>query len=59
MDPNHSLDIDIVNNILHEVFRMEPGFNQIHTACKPFLCLLALLQPDVSSCLKLSDEFTD
>lgn len=56
---DYSFDVDATDYILHEIFRMETRFNQIYATNKPFLVGLALLKPDVSTCLELSEQFSN
>jgi hypothetical protein len=57
VDPDDPLDVDSTDDILHEIFGMEPGLDQIHTAHKPLLSVLSLLQANVSSRLELGQQF--
>jgi hypothetical protein len=59
MYSDYSFDVDAADHILHEIFRMETRFNQIYATHKPFLVGLTLLQTDISTCLELSQQFSD
>ena len=57
VNPDNSLDIDSSDDVFHEVFRMEPGFDEVDTTHKPLLCCFAFLEPYVSSRLEFSHQF--
>jgi tRNA(Ile)-lysidine synthase TilS/MesJ len=59
MDADDSLDIYATNHILHEVFRVEPGFDEVNAADEPLLTRFAFLQPDVASGFEFGEQFSD
>lgn len=58
MNADNSLDVDAAYNILHEIFRVEPGFDEVDAADEPLLTCLAFLQPDVASSFELCKQFS-
>ena len=59
MNPDNPLDMDATDDILHEVLGMKPRLDEIDTTNKPFFGCLPLFQTDISSRLKLSQQFPD
>ena len=57
VNPDNSFDIDASDDVFHEIFRMEPGFDEVDTTHKPLFCCFAFLEPNVSSRLELSHQF--
>lgn len=58
VNPDNSLNINSTNNILHQILRMETGFNQINTTYKPLLTHFTLLQSNIPSGLKLGQKLS-
>jgi len=51
--------MNATDDILHEIFWVESRFNQVDAANKPFFCIFALLQANVSSSFKLSEQLSN
>lgn len=59
VDADNPFDVDVADDVLHEVFRVETRLDQVDTAHEPLLRGLPLFQTDVPSRLELSQQLPD